>query len=144
MRDPAEPAFVLPVRVYYEDTDAGGVVYYANYLRFIERARTEWLRALGFEQRRLREDFGVVFAVHRIEARFERAARLDDALHVGLDMERCTPVRMTFRQTVTPAGRPQRRLFQARVEVACLDARRFAPRRMPRPIQEAVTRWMST
>ncbi len=144
MATPAEPAFVLPVRVYYEDTDAGGVVYYANYLKFIERARTEWLRALGFEQRRLREAFGVVFAVHRVDAWFQRPARLDDALCVVLHVARCTRVRMAFFQRVTHADEPHTSLFEARVEVACLDARRFVPQRMPPPIREAIHQWTST
>lgn len=143
MEEPAQPAFVLPVRVYYEDTDAGGVVYYANYLRFIERARTEWLRALGFEQSRLREELGVVFAVHRVDARFRRPARLDDALRVGLHVNRISPARMVFDQAVDSAAAPRRRFFQAEVEIACLDAEDFTPRRLPHEIREAVNRWMS-
>ena len=138
----AEPCFVLPVRVYYEDTDAGGVVYYANYLKYLERARTEWLRTLGFEQRRLLEDHGVVFAVHRVELAFARPARLDDELQVTLAVARCSAVRMRFRQAVQPTG-DAARLVDARVDVACLDAAHFRPRRMPRGIQEAIGQWMS-
>ncbi len=144
MESPAGPVFVLPVRVYYEDTDAGGVVYYANYLRYIERARTEWLRRLGFEQWRLHRDHGVLFAVRRIEAGFERAARLDDALEVTLRVDAFSPVRMLFHQTAVRAAAPQVALFTAQVEVACIDAERFVPKRIPQAVQEAVKRWMST
>ena len=71
--------FVWPARVYYEDTDAGGVVYYANYLKFLERARTEWLRALGFDQRDLMREAGILFAVRHVEIDYLAPARLDDA-----------------------------------------------------------------
>ena len=77
-----EPAFEFPIRVYWEDTDAGGIVYYANYLKFFERARTEWLRSLGLEQHRLREATGGIFVVSETSVRFHLAARLDDELLV--------------------------------------------------------------
>jgi acyl-CoA thioester hydrolase len=80
--------FSWPVRVYYEDTDAGGVVYYANYLRFFERARTEWLRAIGFEQQLLRNEDGIVFAVRHVEIDYLKPAVLDDALQVEADDQR--------------------------------------------------------
>ncbi|HXD42094.1 MAG TPA: YbgC/FadM family acyl-CoA thioesterase [Ramlibacter sp.] len=76
------PAFAFPIRVYWEDTDAGGIVYYANYLKFFERARTEWLRSLGLEQHRLRQETGGIFVVGETSVRFHRAARLDDELLV--------------------------------------------------------------
>jgi acyl-CoA thioester hydrolase len=81
----SRPRFTWPVRVYWEDTDAGGVVYYANYLKFLERARTEWLSALGLEQDRLAEEAGVVFVVRRVEADYLRPARFNDRL--GVDCE---------------------------------------------------------
>jgi acyl-CoA thioester hydrolase len=82
MTHPAQPAFAFPIRVYWEDTDAGGIVFYANYLKFFERARTEWLRSLGLEQRTLRENTGGFFVVGETSVRFHRAARLDDELLV--------------------------------------------------------------
>jgi acyl-CoA thioester hydrolase len=82
-----EPAFAFPIRVYWEDTDAGGIVFYANYLKFFERARTEWLRSLGLEQRRLRENTGGLFVVSEASVRFHRAARLDDELLVTARLE---------------------------------------------------------
>ncbi len=81
-----EPGFSLPVRVYYEDTDSGGVVYYANYLKFMERARTEWLRSLGFEQDALREREGVIFAVRRAEIDYRKPAVFNDLLTVTADL----------------------------------------------------------
>jgi acyl-CoA thioester hydrolase len=122
--------FIWQARVYWEDTDAGGVVYYANYLRFLERARTEWLRARGFDQSRLQAESQLVFAVTRVEAEFRSPARLDDVLHVS-----CEPslqrARIHFRQRVW-RDRPEGDLLvEAAVQVACLDAERFAPRRLP-------------
>jgi acyl-CoA thioester hydrolase len=79
----ATDIFHWPVRVYYEDTDAAGVVYYANYLKFFERARTEWLRARGFEQDRMRVDHGVVFVVSKLQVEYQRPAKFNDALRVN-------------------------------------------------------------
>jgi acyl-CoA thioester hydrolase len=81
------PAFSFPIRVYWEDTDAGGIVFYANYLKFFERARTEWLRSLGIEQRQLRESTGGIFVVGETSVRYHRAARLDDELLVTARVE---------------------------------------------------------
>ncbi len=105
--------FTFPVRVYYEDTDAAGVVYYANYLKFIERARTEYL---------------AVFVVRRVEMDFLAPARLFDALHVTFELERASRAGMVARQSVLRAGET---LARARVELACLDAARWKPARIP-------------
>ena len=88
--------FVWPARVYYEDTDAGGVVYYANYLKFLERARTEWLRALGFDQRDLMRDAGILFAVRHVEIDYLLPARFDDELRIEAAVERASKVSLTF------------------------------------------------
>jgi acyl-CoA thioester hydrolase len=88
------------LRVYYEDTDLAGIVYYANYFKFIERARTEWVRGLGVDQQRLKDEAGIVFAVRRVEADYLSPARFDDALVVRTDVVRITGVRIELRQNV--------------------------------------------
>ncbi|WEF23718.1 tol-pal system-associated acyl-CoA thioesterase [Paracoccus sp. S3-43] len=108
----------LPVRVYYEDTDLAGIVYYANYLKFIERGRSEWLRALGVDQVALKEG-GRVFAVRRIEADYLRPARFDDLLTVETTLAQATAARIVMDQAVR---RGDAVLFTARVTLACLDA----------------------
>ena len=123
--------FRWPLRVYYEDTDAGGVVYHASYLRFMERARTEWLRSHGFDQSVLRERHGVLFVVRRMEITFHRTAVLDELLTVTARMARCTPARILVEQEVLREGTPGEPVCSARVEVACLDARTHRPRRLP-------------
>lgn len=127
--------FHWPVRVYYEDTDAGGVAYHASYLRFMERARTEWMRARGFDQGELRERYGVLFVVRHMEVDFLSPARLDDCLRVSARLERLRPARILLRQEVSRAGAPAgEALCRARVEVACLDAATRRPRRIPAAI----------
>jgi acyl-CoA thioester hydrolase len=113
-------------RVYYEDTDVGGVVYYANYLRFIERARTEWAREAGVDQVRLREE-GVVFAVRRIEADYLVPARFDDLLDVRTTLQGGTVARLVLWQEI---GRESQLLFTARVTLVALDMA-GRPRRIP-------------
>lgn len=126
---------IHPVRVYYEDTDAGGVVYYANYLRFIERGRTEWLRALGYDQARLAEELGVVFAVRSLSAEYLKPARLDDQLNVFTTIESHGRAALVFAQHVERNGE---RLFEATVKVACLDRERFKPVAIPPAILERI------
>lgn len=94
----------LPIRVYYEDTDLAGIVYYANYLKFIERGRTEWVRELGLDQVRLKAEQGVVFAVRRVEADYIQPARFDDALTVETSVEALTGARLVVKQDVTREG----------------------------------------
>ncbi|MGR8921268.1 MAG: tol-pal system-associated acyl-CoA thioesterase [Gammaproteobacteria bacterium] len=124
--------FVWPVRVYYEDTDAAGIVYHANYLRFMERARTEWLRAVGFEQDALRAEQGVVFVVTRTNVRYRRAARFNEALEVVTRIERLRRVSIEFEQRIIDADGAL--VCDAGNELACVDAERFVPRRVPDPI----------
>jgi acyl-CoA thioester hydrolase len=121
--------FTWRTRVYWEDTDGGGVVYYANYLKFMERARTEWLRTLGHSQMELAETHGFVFAVVEVKVNYRRPARLDDELLVS-----CVPVpegraSLRFRQTVTRADATV--LADGEVRVACVDAKTFRPRPLP-------------
>lgn len=120
--------FSVPVRVYYEDTDAGGVVYYANYLRFMERARTEWLRMLGFEQDELVDRERVVFAVRHARLDFMRPARLNDLLDVTVRVARRGSASMTFAQSVR---RGEQVLCVGEIKVACIDAADFVPRPLP-------------
>ena len=121
----------LPVRVYYEDTDAGGVVYYANYLRFLERARTEWLRALGFDQGRLMVEAGLAFAVRSLAVDYLKPARLDDQLDVLTTIESLGRAQMVFAQRIERNGEV---LVTATVRVACLDIRRGKASAMPREL----------
>lgn len=123
--------FEWPVRVYWEDTDAGGVVYYANYLKFLERARTEWLRALGFSQQALATDPGILFMVVNLDVEYFRPARLDDALRVSCAPERDGRVTMRFRQRIVRDSAARELLVAANLRVACLDARTLRPRRVP-------------
>lgn len=108
----------LPLRVYYEDTDLAGIVYYANYLKFIERGRSEWLRELGVNQAALKQQ-GRVFAVRRIEADYLRPAKYDDLLTVETALNQISRARIVLDQTVQREDQP---LFAARVTIACLDA----------------------
>ncbi len=126
----ADASFVWPVRVYWEDTDAGGVVYYANYLKFMERARTEWLRARGIDQNRLRERTGVVLVVRELTCEFLKSARLDDELEVAVELASARGARMTLTQTIHRES-DRALLISARIGAACLDAERWTPRRLP-------------
>jgi acyl-CoA thioester hydrolase len=122
--------FAWPVRVYYEDTDSGGVVYYANYLKFLERARTEWLRTHGFDQARLADERGLLFAVREVHLDLRRPARLDDRLRVTAEVAERRGASLTFAQAVT-RGDDDELLCRGRVRVACLDAGGFRPRPLP-------------
>jgi acyl-CoA thioester hydrolase len=125
--------FSWPARVYWEDTDGGGIVYYANYLRFLERARTEWLRHLGFSQQRLVNEQAVLFTVVSLEIEYRAAARLDDELEVTCEPQPQGPASLRFSQSIyRRAERGGRELLvEAQVRVACLDARSRRPRRLP-------------
>ena len=118
----------LPIRVYYEDTDLGQVVYYANYLRFIERGRSEWLRSVGVDQTRLLADEGLVFVVRRVEADYLRPARFDDLLDVVTAVAEVAGSRIELDQRVERDGTL---LFQARVRMVCVDMAAMRPHRIP-------------
>lgn len=124
------PTFVWPVRVYYEDTDAGGVVYHASYLRFFERARTEWLRALGYEQDRLRAESDLLFAVRRAEIRFHRPARFNDLLRVTNRVAAHGGASIDFVQTILREGDEQL-CCSAAFNIAAISASRQRPMRIP-------------
>ncbi len=133
--------FLWPVRVYYEDTDSGGVVYYANYLKFMERGRTELLRSLGFEQDQMLEEDGVIFAVRRVEVDYHAPARFNDALQVGVKLTERGRASMTFLQEIKRVDDEQI-LCSGEVRIACIDAERFRPCALPerlvRGIEDAV------
>jgi len=119
------------VRVYYEDTDAAGVVYYANYLKFMERARTEWLRSLGYGQGELGDRGGVLFVVRTVELKYHHSARLDDALQVLTDVESRGRASIVFRQAVVPDGNRAMVLCSGSIGIACVRAESFRPTRIP-------------
>lgn len=129
-------AFHWPVRVYWEDTDAGGVVYYANYLKFMERARSEWLRALGFEQDVLRDEAGVVFVVRRVEIDYLSPARFNEQLDVSVSLHQAGRASLSVQQALT---RGPTRLVSAQVMLACVDAVRFKPVKIPATLLQALT-----
>ena len=121
-------AFRFPVRVYWEDTDAGGVVFYANYLKFFERARTEWLRHLGFSQETLRTEQRMMFVVAHTELHYRAPARLDDLLHVTARPEPAGRASLLVHQQ---AWRDDVLLAEGSIRIGCVDADTFRPRRMP-------------
>ena len=124
--------FSHPVRIYWEDTDAGGVVYHAQYLAFLERARSEWMRAQGYGQELLRRDHGLLFAVRAMQLDFLKPARLDDALEVAAALSECRRASVIFRQEIRRDGE---RLLTATVRVAALgtDCR---PTAIPQPLYD--------
>ena len=123
--------FIWQVRVYYEDTDAGGVVYYANYLAYMERARSEWLRSLGFDNQMLADQQGVVFAVRRASVDYLQPARLDELLDVSLTLKKKRRASLLFEQQVR---RGDELLCQGEILLACVDASSFKPTAIPQTI----------
>ena len=123
--------FEWPVRVYYEDTDSGGVVYYANYLRFMERARTEWLRALGFEQDCLIREQGIVFAVRSAHVEYLRPARFNDLLIVVSELQHRGRASLTFDHTIIRQHEASQPCVTGEVKIACINADTFRPQPIP-------------
>ncbi len=121
----------LRLRVYWEDTDASGVVYHANYLRWFERGRSEWLREQGQDQTTLIRDHNIGFTVARISVDYRRPARLDDELEVLTGIDKRGHASLEFRQILLTAGTEAPVLAEAQIRVACIDAARFTPRRLP-------------
>jgi len=133
--DPMTPPFSWPVRVYYEDTDTGGVVYYANYLKFFERARTEWLRSFGLNQDKLAQEQGLIFVVRRAQLEFVRPARLDDMLEVTVEPVKRARVYMDLMQEARLGVQVMAR---AEIRVACLNRKDFKPTLIPPSLIESV------
>ncbi len=122
---------IFPIRVYYEDTDMAGIVYYANYLKYIERARSDWVRTLGIDQNAMRDEDGVVFAVRRIEADYHAPARFDDQIKVDTRVQTVTGARLVLEQDVTRDGDM---LFSAVVTIVCINET-GQPARLPANIR---------
>jgi acyl-CoA thioester hydrolase len=138
--------FAWDIRVYFEDTDTGGVVYYANYLRYLERARTEWLRAMGFDQGKLMQDTGLGFAVRSIAAEYLKPARLDDELQVVSRIASHGRVQVVFDQSIErDDGQKSETLLTATVRVACMNLARGKAAAMPQDIFQQFERltWTS-
>jgi acyl-CoA thioester hydrolase len=128
VNESAPGTFSFPVRVYYEDTDTAGVVYYAGYLRFLERGRTEWLRALGVEQFRLAQEAGIVFAVRSLNIEYLKPARLDDVLAVLTELTLAGRAQVTLKQRIERDGET---LVEATVRIACLNTKTMKPAALP-------------
>jgi tol-pal system-associated acyl-CoA thioesterase len=124
--------FKFPVRVYYEDTDAGGVVYHSQYLNFMERARTEWLRHLGFEQTFLRESLNILFVVHSMQIQFKKPAKFDDMIQVSSQL---INLRLGSFECQQKISREEEVLIEAQVKIACVDALTFKPTGIPTQIK---------
>jgi len=150
-------AFRWPVRIYWEDTDAGGIVYYANYLKYMERARSEWLRSLGVEQTELKEREGLMFVVVRAEVDFRTPARYGDLLQVTCEVAQARRASLTFKQDIVraiadPGANPETDsrvdptadhgvLVTGQIRIACLDVVKFRPRSMPEAMLQEIAGW---
>ncbi len=131
--------FSWPVRVYYEDTDAGGVVYHSQYLNFMERARTEVLRSLGFVQTELKSELNVIFVVRSLQIEYQKPAKFDDALVVKTSLLDAGRSLLTFKQTIYRCmDSSEIKLTQATVEVVCVNAENFKPMRIPEVIRSSL------
>ena len=131
--------FRWPVRIYYEDTDAGGVVFYANYLKFFERARTEWLRARSIHQHDLLQSHGVVFVVKRCSIDYHAPARLDDELDLTVMVEKLGRASVQFLQQAWRQNGDSRLLCTAQVKVVCVDGASFRPCPIPENVWQSIT-----
>lgn len=129
------PVFRHALRVYWEDTDAGGVVFYANYLKYFERARTEWLRSLGFSQEAMRHRQQALFVVTDTQVRWRRPARLDDLLEVTVALRKRARASLVVAQQALRGGEL---LAEADIRIACVDAGTFKPRAIPNDILEQI------
>ena len=131
--------FVLAVRVYLEDTDAQGVVYNASYFRFLERARTEWLRSKGVEHNTLRDEQGLVLVLAGIEVKFRQPAQLDDELYVSASLAEVTGARVVFDQVIRRGAPDGEVLCDGIAQVACMDAVQRKPRRVPKALMNELS-----
>ena len=127
--------FRVELRVYWEDTDAAGIVFYANYLKFFERARTEWLRTLGFGQEALRRDAGIAFVVSETAVRYRRPARLDDVVDVSVDVRHLGQASLEIAQE---ARRADELLADGTIRIGCVELGTFRPCRIPNAIRQSL------
>jgi acyl-CoA thioester hydrolase len=139
----SDNVFLWSIRIYYEDTDSGGVVYYANYLKFMERARTEWLRNLGFEQDELRDVYGVIFAVRSVQAEYFLPAKFNDELVVSCSVIKKGKASISIEQDITRKNKmtseKNELLCKGIIKVASLDNEKFRPKAMPENVYEKIT-----
>ena len=133
--DKPKNIFTWPIRVYYEDTDSGGVVYHANYLKFLERARTEMLRAMGHEQDELALYFGVIFAVRSVQIDYLKPARFNELLTVSARIIEAKKASLVFEQAIL---RGETILCKGQVRIACLDANTMTPKAIPQHLLEPI------
>lgn len=127
--------FSFPVRIYFEDTDSGGVVYHSNYLKFMERARTEWLRSVGIDQHHLKYHAHIMFVVHRIDIQYKLPARFNDDLVVKSELLEIGSSKIEFRQMIY---RDEVLLIDANVDIACIDSEKFKPVRIPSTVKQTM------
>jgi len=137
---PIDTAFSWPIRVYYEDTDAGGVVYHANYLRFFERARTEWLRSCGVDQGRFAAEYGLVFVLAEVSLSFKKPARLDDELSATCTVAEVRGASLRFTQSLIRRA-DQELLVGLECRVALVEAGSFRPSVLPETLKETFRTW---
>jgi acyl-CoA thioester hydrolase len=138
------PAFTWPIRIYFENTDAGGVVYHSEYLKFFERTRTEWLRSLGIHNSVVGRDLDAVFVVVDVAMRLRQAARLDDELTATLAIEHLGRAQATVVQTLTRTDNAQARLVEARLTLACVSLSNFRPKGIPPALRYRMTQALAT
>ena len=129
--------FLWPIRVYYEDTDAAGVVYYANYLKFMERARTEYVRELGFEQDALREQEDTLFVVRNVSLQLHKPARFNDELEVVSNIQKTARTNLIFKQIIRRAGEEEI-LSEAEIQVVSVNASSWKPQAIPETVRQAI------
>ena len=132
-------SFQFPIRIYWEDTDAGGIVFYANYLKFMERARTEWLRSMGVEQRKLRETTGGMFVVSETQLKYHRPARLDDELLVTADVRQIGSASLIIGQRVLSKTEQNMLLCEGTIRIGWVDAATLRPARIPPSLSAQVS-----
>jgi acyl-CoA thioester hydrolase len=130
--------FIWQARVYYEDTDSGGVVYYANYLKFLERARTEWLRSYGIQQDTLAQQDGLIFAVRSVQLEYVKPAKFNDLLDISVAISQAGKASFTFDQTVRQAEGEKQLLCSGKVKIACLTADTLRPKAIPEKISREI------
>ena len=130
--------FIWQARVYYEDTDSGGVVYYANYLKFLERARTEWLRSFGIQQNTLAQQDGLIFAVRSVQLEYVKPAKFNDLLDISVAISHAGKASLTFDQTVRQAEGEKQLLCSGKVKIACLTADTLRPKAIPEKISREI------
>jgi len=132
--------FLWPIRVYYEDTDNGGVVYYANYLKFMERARTEWLRSMGFEQDELIARESIIFAVRSVQIDYLKPGRFNQQLLVSVKLKKARKASMEFEQQVVTGNKKKEQLCIGFVKIACLDVETLRPKALPQVMFREINR----